>query len=90
MPLRPLNRWSADLLPDDARTSFIRSTCLEFPSNLDYTSGYGERAVLHGVCPKFMQGQTDLLGRLWIQFQFGPFNKNRIITQTGTGRGGFG
>jgi hypothetical protein len=43
--------------------------------------GYGERAVLHGVCSKFMQGQPDLLGSLWIQFQFGTFKKNRIVTQ---------
>ena len=81
MSLRLLNMWSANLLPDDARTSFVRSICLELPSNLDHTCGYGERAVLHGVRPKFMQGQTDLLGRLRIQFQFGPFDKNRVVIQ---------
>jgi hypothetical protein len=81
MPLRLLNTWSTNLLPDDARMSFVRSIWLEFPSNLDHTCGYGERSVLHGVCAKFMQGQTDLLGRLWIQFQFGPLDKNRIVIQ---------
>jgi len=41
-----------------------------------------ERPVLYGVCPKFVQGQTDLLGRLWIQFHFGSCDKNGFVIQS--------
>src|SRR5262245_15099469 len=37
--------------------------------------------MLYRVRPEFVHGQADLLGSLRIQFQFGPFNENRIVTQ---------
>jgi len=56
--------------------------CLKVPSNRDQTCGYGERPMLYGVCPKLVQGQTDLLGRLWIQFHFGSYDKNGFVIQS--------
>ena len=37
--------------------------------------------MFHRVRPEFVHGQADVLGCLWIQYQFGPFNENRIVTQ---------
>src|SRR5262249_50840822 len=42
---------------------------------------FGERTMFHRVRPEFVHSQADVLGCLWIQYQFGPFNENRIVTQ---------
>jgi hypothetical protein len=37
--------------------------------------------MFYRVRPEFVHGQADVLGCLRIQFQFGPLNENRIVTQ---------
>ena len=37
--------------------------------------------MFYRVRSEFMHGQADVLGCLWIQYQFGPFNESRTVTQ---------
>jgi hypothetical protein len=90
LSLRLPNIWSTSFLPGDAQNWILCFTCLEIPSNRDHTCGDGERAVLHGVCSKFMQGQPDLLGNLDSISVRALQEEQNCHPNCGMGLGGFG